>query len=447
MLVKKKNKQNLDRLIPRFVDVGKNSPNFFNITYMPEVFTSGKNVFKFRPYQQKFSATDPILIEITDFNGDPIYYEILDYRDSDGSIVVSVYIYGDTPPGNCLITFMGTSLYDEDLSLLPQRELSSYNFRHRVVSYIDPKRRNDSEIIYTTTPTFTVVERKYSIVERKYSGSQFTYSSGTASYDLIDGRYRFTGNSNSFKKEFENGQIKLSNLSPSYRPIVDYQTSSFYYTSSILNVKTPNTFEVRDGIKLYGQNDKIRTISNIENQIYEVTYSAVPISRRITQNDVSYAQIDISGMDPATGNISRVKVFVKSTFKPESDYELIYDDEVSLRNKLSDSGSYVIEYPIGKFDEDQNYTVASKSGSFSISTLDYWEISQSLAPSATKKISSGSLFGGLSLEPNGELSGSSELILTQTASISIPFYKDTDYRVKFDYSIQTHPSESRGPKI
>ena len=221
MLVKKKNKQNLDALIPRYIDVGKNSPNFFNLTFMPEVLTAGKNVIKFRPYQNRFRANDPIQIEILDFNGDPIYYEILDYRDSDGSLVIAVYVYEDTPSGNCLVTFIGTSFYDEDLQFIPDKELYSYNFRYQTTSYIDSNRRNDSEIIYITPPTISVKERKYSIVEQKFSGSRYISTTGTASYSVIDGRNKFTNGSSNFSKNFENGTFKLKTLSSEYQPVVN----------------------------------------------------------------------------------------------------------------------------------------------------------------------------------------------------------------------------------
>ena len=192
-------------------------------------------------------------------------------------------------------------------------------------------------------------------------------------------------------------------------------------------------------------------MTKIENQIYEATYSAAPISRRLTQNNVSYAQIDVTGLDPSTGNISRVKVFAKSKFKPESDYELIYDDEIAIKNTLVDTGSYVIEYPIGQFDETQTYTIASVSGSFTVNPSSYWELSYSNWPfSGSKTVSTSSLFGGLSVIPQSSIpamTGSSEIILTQTSSIESTFYRDTDYRVKFDYSVTSHPSESREPKI
>ena len=447
MLVKKKNKQNLDALIPRYIDVGKNSPNFFNLTFMPEVLTAGKNVIKFRPYQNRFRATDPIQIEILDFNGDPIYYEILDYRDSDGSIVMSVYVYEDTPSGNCLITFIATALYDENLQLIPEKELYQYNFRYRTVSYVDSNRRNDSEIIYTTPPTISVKERKYSIVEQKFSGSRYISTTGTASYSLVDNRYRFTSGVGNFSKNFENGIFKISQLSSDYHPFVNYETASFSYTSSVVSVQTPNSLLVKDPLIIYGVGDKERLLTKIESQPYEVTYSAAPISRRLTQNNVSYAQVDITGLDPASGNVSRVKVFAKSTFKPESDYELIFDDEIKLKNNLVDTGSYVIEYPIGQFDESQTYTIPNVSGSFSVNPISYWNVTSYNAPSAQKLVVSSSLFGGLTVNPSSGLSGSSEIILTQTASILSTFYRDTDYRVKFDYSVQSHPSESRQPKI
>lgn len=173
MLIKKKNRQYLEDLKTRFIDLSENSRDFFNITYMPEVFTAGKNIIKFRPYQNRFRSTDPILVEILDSNKEPIYYEILDYRDSDGSIVISVYIYEDTPSGNCLITFIGTTLYNQNLIKVPDEELSVNNIRYEKLSVIDKNKRNDSEIIYLSTPTISVVERKYSIVEQHFSGSKY----------------------------------------------------------------------------------------------------------------------------------------------------------------------------------------------------------------------------------------------------------------------------------
>ena len=212
MLIKKKNKQNLERFNPRFIDFGKNSPNFFNITSIPDAFSSGKNVIKFRPYQHRFRGTDPILIEILDFNGDPIYYEILDYRDSDGSLVMAIYIYEDTPPGNCTITFLGTSLFDENLKPLNPNEITAYNFRHRLLLYVDPLRRNDSEIIYLNAPTLSVKERKYFIVEQKFSGSRIVSTSGTASFSITDNTYRFTSEGTEFSKYFESGIVKIKDL-------------------------------------------------------------------------------------------------------------------------------------------------------------------------------------------------------------------------------------------
>jgi hypothetical protein len=152
-------------------------------------------------------------------------------------------------------------------------------------------------------------------------------------------------------------------------------------------------------------------------------------------------------MEPSTGDVSRIKVFTKSTFKPESSYELVYDDDVKITNTLTDSGSYLIEYPLGVFDDSQTITLTSESGSTQINPIDYWEVSASNAPIPTKKVSSGSLFGMLSLEQSTRLSGSSELIVTQTSSIDTKFYRNTDYRLKFDYYIESHPSESREPRI
>ena len=41
--------RNLNRIITEFQEVDNNSPNFINVTFVQDTYTSGKNVFKIKP--------------------------------------------------------------------------------------------------------------------------------------------------------------------------------------------------------------------------------------------------------------------------------------------------------------------------------------------------------------------------------------------------------------
>ena len=116
--------------------------------------------------------------------------------------------------------------FDENLKPLNPNEITAYNFRHRLLLYVDPLRRNDSEIIYLNAPTLSVKERKYFIVEQKFSGSRIVSTSGTASFSITDNTYRFTSEGTEFSKYFESGIVKIKDLSPDFQPAVSFQTAS-----------------------------------------------------------------------------------------------------------------------------------------------------------------------------------------------------------------------------
>jgi hypothetical protein len=223
MIYKKRNKKNLININCRFIELEKNSPKFFNISFMPEQFTSGKNLFKFRPIKSRFSKKDPIQIEVLDFNGNPIYHEVLDYKESDGSLVVAIYVYEDTPAGNCSITMIGTSTVDENLKQLPNLELTSNNLKYIHELYVDPKKRNDTEILYIKEPKFSVKERKFSIVEEQFAGQKIVSMGGIGTYSFTSDTPKFISNGSAFLKEYQNGIIKFNSLSSQYSPSVNFE--------------------------------------------------------------------------------------------------------------------------------------------------------------------------------------------------------------------------------
>ena len=88
-------------------DTSLTSPDFFNVVYFPEKFKAGKNLFKLRAHPTNLVNFSEIFIEILDFNGNPVYYEPINYIEKDGTRVIAVYIYEDTSPDTCTVYLAG----------------------------------------------------------------------------------------------------------------------------------------------------------------------------------------------------------------------------------------------------------------------------------------------------------------------------------------------------
>ena len=82
-----------------YIDRSRTSPNYFQIVEFPQKFTAGKNIIKLRINGGVLAPGSTIQTEILDGGDAPIYHEILNYVEQDGTRVIVVYIYPDTPPG------------------------------------------------------------------------------------------------------------------------------------------------------------------------------------------------------------------------------------------------------------------------------------------------------------------------------------------------------------
>jgi len=153
-------------------------------------------------------------------------------------------------------------------------------------------------------------------------------------------------------------------------------------------------------------------------------------------------------MEAGTGQVSRVKVFTKSAVKPQSEYQLVYDSELYSKNILVDDTTSLIEYPIGIFNGNTNVLSGPSFYSSSFNAVNYWNVIRlNGAPSASKSTNSSYLSNAISILPTAALSGSQELMLEQTGSVRIPFWKDTSYTLKFDYYLTKNVLDTRDSKL
>ena len=98
-----------------FRDTSLTSEEIFNVVEFPSRLTAGKNLIKIRANNNNtLVKNSKIHIEILDFNGDPIYYEPLNYVEHDGTRVISIHIFSEsTSPGLGTI-YIACLLYTSD---------------------------------------------------------------------------------------------------------------------------------------------------------------------------------------------------------------------------------------------------------------------------------------------------------------------------------------------
>lgn len=148
------------------LDSSPNSLNYFRVTEFPSKFKAGKNLIKLTANPDTLVDGSEVYIEILDYNQNPVYYEPIAYVESDGTRVVSIYVYPETAPGECTVYLAGRARIDPDTGIEYSfsRDKSSPvylqipNILWSRTSTIAPIEGNDTEIIFTRNPNVTITE-------------------------------------------------------------------------------------------------------------------------------------------------------------------------------------------------------------------------------------------------------------------------------------------------
>jgi len=163
---------NLEKFQYVYIDQSPTSNRLFGIIDFPDKLTAGKNLFKIRMQNNRFVDNCKIYIDIVDFNGNAIYYEPLRYIEKDGTRVVSIYIYPDTPPGIATvnvaarleINVVETGVYrpgqripfSEDPASPDYYNIPNVLWQREVT--VSPSATNTSELIFVEQPSVTITE-------------------------------------------------------------------------------------------------------------------------------------------------------------------------------------------------------------------------------------------------------------------------------------------------
>jgi hypothetical protein len=345
--------QQLNLIPVYFDDESETSPDWFQISNFPLRLTAGKNLFKLRGHPTNLKIGANIDFEVLDYNGDPIYAELVNYIDEDDSRIIAIYIYEDTSPGDCTITIIGSAA-DE---FVTEEWIDRYNVKWSRTVAVNPGTPNVSEIIFDTDPEVTVAELIAPQLNRTYANNLQTasYSTGTVRYFNYNEQPALELSNGFFTSDMSNGTITVSNpVLP--LPAIDFDISSSTYVSTIKKILTPTTALLNTAYQVTDtQNILNHTYNTFELSSYALTYEATP-SYTPTQNSHSFLDLKINKLEPATGDISRIKVFSNNSGTIGT-WELINDIELEKTEIFeTNTGSIYPIPPIGVFNKQDDIT-------------------------------------------------------------------------------------------
>lgn len=349
---KKATRKSLDSIKVYIEDTSLLSNSYFRISDTPDVLCNGKNLLRLTAHPFNLVENTSVLIEILDSNGNTIYYEIPDYIEDDKSRILSVWIYNDngldnTANGKATITIVGIAKLDKSGNPIPDEFKNVLNVRWKYEVNVDRNRKNVSPVIFKDSllPTLSVSEsievfenlpqdnRELFLVEQSGS-AKYTLKGKTPIVQITD--------SSNFNGEMIGYDLVLSNLINPATPLttIDNPLSSTEYTASISNlldnktaiVDRPFTTKFKDKVGL------VHTFDTIQSANYNIRYFQSG-SNITTENQQSFANIFFNNVDPITGVVDKVKVFIKSAGLP-GEYELLSEVDTTFQQ------SFQIKVPI-----------------------------------------------------------------------------------------------------
>jgi len=404
-----------------FEDTSLTSPDYFQISEFPNRLTAGKNLFKLRGNAQNLKVGGVLGIEILDYNGDPIYHEVVDYIDEDKSRVIAIYIYEDTSPGDCTITLLSEAVTINNISV-PAEWQNKPNVRWTRSVSVNPNVSNVSEIIFETEPELVVEEIIGVQLDRTYANGQFPiYTTGQIRYYLYNNQPAIEITGGTFTSDMSTGTVTVATPS-NPTPTPNYVVATTPYVSTIKKILSPTTALLDTEYTVYSsQSISSHTYNAFGYSAFSLSYEATP-TYSPTENSQSFAYIQVKGLDPATGDVSRIKVFTNNNGTVGA-WDLVNDIELEETEIfVTNTASLYPDRAVGTFVTQSTintYWTASAYNGFVAAA----------APTLTW--TTASLNNAMKISSSLNLDANNSVLLVQTTSSGY-FIENSAYKITID---------------
>lgn len=142
-------------------DTSPLSPNFFDITLLPEQIGGGVSLIKLRGNEDNLAFDKPTQVEILDAQGTPVRHEIATHIDRFQNYYISVYVYDTTAPGIGSISIVGVAKREPRGEIIIDPNTVN-DLGHNVIwtrpITILPNARNSSELVFDDPPFVSVAQ-------------------------------------------------------------------------------------------------------------------------------------------------------------------------------------------------------------------------------------------------------------------------------------------------
>lgn len=351
----------LDRVPVNITDTDPLSPNYLRVTYIPDEFKLGKNLIRIRPNIPAFVENTQLYIEIIDYNGDPVYYETeLNSETDDTFIIISVYIYEDTPPGPCAVYILGTL---KNVPIPAQNQIYPVNFRWAQIVNIDTSEKTTSPVIFTTLPKVVVLSNTASYDISVYSGgspfTSSTYYNLSLNNGILNPSITTLNSPDVFTPAMYNG-----NLYVRYEDIQLITPSRFTsnyllgegVTASLKDYISNKSMTLDDPIVIYQQNNAEQIV--LQHAIFKtasIAYEQDPSSVTTGNFKKRTLEVNFQDLDPFAGQIRSIKTMYRNMSLQNTEYLLLSDFLVPSTNVYEGfnplTASFTLLLPDSELDE------------------------------------------------------------------------------------------------
>lgn len=472
-----------------FLDSTENADYTFQVYDFPNRFYLGKNSFKILANTEFLANDAPILIDIEDKAGNPIFYEVTTLINRDRSRTIVVYIYEDIPIGNCTI-YIASKVKKNPLTneSLPLDDLDSPNVIWKKEVLISTSQVSSEPIVFSNPPIIYFKERLEQKRIFQGTGSRFSTltNRGSSDISLLPGNTSFelgvyrgirdidlSANLLEVIPTFESGlgrvvspiripqyipgsilksrlfpftssmeggtlvvrNIDISSSAPSFiansLPAPDYSASII----RIINNSTAEVYPPFNYNTTYAQDGVLRTLSfNSFNGETNFTASWMnPLSASLGPTQ-SFLQIEMQNIQPTAGNVNSVRIRYKEVGGFGSYYDL-GKYEIGKQELLIDAASV----------EFLQSGISTKRIGFPSPGDDvgnWWKINAVNVASPTIAQSDRAIQNSIIISHAGIPDSSSYLELSLASAYEIPVVKDSQYNLKFLASSTTSGSFS-----
>ena len=427
-----------------FEDTSNLSPDIFDVTFLPTILTSGKNLIKLKGNLNNLKPNSVVDVEILDANNNPIYSEFIDYLDEDGARVLAIHIYEDTTPGDCMLTIIGC-IQQLNGQSIPNEFRDKTNVKWQTFISVNPTMDNNSEIIFANEPVISIEENVGVQLDRVYTNGQFPdfEPTGPVSYNLRNNIPYIELNpavsDSKFTGDMVNGIVTFSNITNA-KPTPNITPNSTEFRGRIRKFLSDTSAVLYNPYIIQSSSSlSTHTFNSFDTSNISLKFEADP-SYVATQNSESFALLQIKNLEPNTGDISRIKVYSNSKGTVGT-WELINDVVLDGTEIFIDSsGSLTPDESIGLFKSQNDINTFWTSKFYQ---------GNSIGSAPTLQSKSGSLMRAAAIVSSADLQPSNSVLVTQHNNNYIGFFtSESTYRLSFDAFCERSTNDNfQDPKL